>query len=105
MPSSQLPSAMTSVAAAGIRRMMHVHNVKRNAKKTDFGTVLYDSSTAPGVICDTLGFPTEFVEKYPKTNKAVLIFLPSKQMLVVPALYLYESFPQKAREVSPPSPI
>ena len=42
-----------------------------NAKKTDFGTVLYDSSTAPGVICDTLGFSTEFVEKYPKTVQAI----------------------------------
>ena len=42
-----------------------------NAKKTDFGTILYDSSTAPGVICDTLGFSTEFVEKYPKTVQAI----------------------------------
>ena len=42
-----------------------------NAKNTDFGKVLCDSTETPGVICDTLCFNTEFIEKYPDTVQAI----------------------------------
>lgn len=42
------------------------------AKETDFGTVLADSSTAPGVIVDTLNFSSEFIEKYPTTVQKIV---------------------------------
>lgn len=42
-----------------------------NAKDTDFGKVLCDSTETPGVICDTLCFNAEFIEKYPDTVQAI----------------------------------
>lgn len=43
-----------------------------NAKNTDFGTVLAESSTAPGVIVDSLSFSSEFIEKYPVTVQKIV---------------------------------
>ncbi len=43
-----------------------------NARNTDFGIVLADSSTAPGVIVDTLCFSSDFIEKYPTTVQKIV---------------------------------
>lgn len=43
-----------------------------NAKNTDFGHVLADSSTAPGVIVDSLSFSSDFIEKYPATVQKIV---------------------------------
>jgi len=43
-----------------------------NAKNTDFGHVLEDSSTAPGVIVDSLSFSSDFIQKYPATVQKIV---------------------------------
>ncbi len=42
-----------------------------NARETDFGTVLIDSSETPGVIVDALAMDREFAESYPGTVEAI----------------------------------
>lgn len=42
-----------------------------NARGTDFGTVLIDSSETPGVIVDALAMDREFAETYPGTVEAI----------------------------------
>lgn len=43
-----------------------------NAKNTEFGNVLADSSTAPGVIVDVLSLTSDFVTKYPATVQKIV---------------------------------
>lgn len=43
-----------------------------NAKNTEFGNVLADSSTAPGVIVDSLSFSSDFIAKYPATVQKIV---------------------------------
>lgn len=42
------------------------------AKETDFGHVVLDSKDVPGVILDTLGLSSDFVEKYPETVQGIV---------------------------------
>lgn len=42
-----------------------------NARNTDFGTVLIDSSETPGIIIDALGMDSEFCAEYPGTVEAI----------------------------------
>lgn len=44
-----------------------------NAKSTDFGKVLKDSSETPGIIVDTIGMKKEFIEAYPGTVRALVL--------------------------------
>lgn len=44
-----------------------------NAKSTDFGKVLKDSSETPGIIVDSIGMKKEFVEAYPGTVRALVL--------------------------------
>lgn len=44
-----------------------------NASDTDFGHVMVDSETTPGIIVDTIGMKKEFVEQYPGTVQALVL--------------------------------
>ncbi len=43
-----------------------------NAKQTDFGKVLRSSDQDPGIICDSLGFTSEFIRDYPDSVQAIV---------------------------------
>lgn len=43
-----------------------------SAEETDFGKILCDSSTEPGLIVDSIVFPREFVESYPDTVQGIV---------------------------------
>lgn len=44
-----------------------------NAKSTDFGKVLMDSSETPGIIVDSIGMKKEFIDAYPGTVRALVL--------------------------------
>ncbi len=44
-----------------------------NATNTDFGKVLVDSTETPGIIVDSIGFKSEFVDAYPGTVTALVL--------------------------------